>query len=56
MAFALDVNQAYENVGLRTTHMGARSFDGMAGSPDQVLRWTEAVEEKISRLQGSDGD
>ena len=40
------INQAYENMGLRTTQMLGTLFDGMARHSEEALRWTEAVSER----------
>lgn len=36
------VNQAYENMGLRTTQMLGTFFDGMARHTEEALRWVES--------------
>ncbi|NKC11033.1 MAG: crotonase/enoyl-CoA hydratase family protein [Gammaproteobacteria bacterium] len=40
------INQAYENMGLRTTQMLGTLFDGMARHTEEALRWVEATEER----------
>lgn len=40
------INQAYENMGLRTTQMLATFFDGIARHTEEALQWTEAVGER----------
>ena len=40
------INQAYENMGLRTTQMLGTFFDGMARHTEEALRWTEDAAER----------
>jgi len=40
------INQAYENMGLRTTQMLGTFFDGMARHSEEALRWTEGAAER----------
>ncbi len=40
------INQAYENMGLRTTQMLGTFFDGMARHTEEALRWTEDIEDR----------
>ena len=40
------INQAYENMGLRTTQMLGTFFDGMARHSEEALRWTEALADR----------
>ena len=40
------INQAYENMGLRTTQMLGTLFDGMARHSEEALRWTEGAAER----------
>jgi enoyl-CoA hydratase len=40
------INQAYENMGLRTTQMMGTFFDGMTRHTEDGLRWAESFEEK----------
>ncbi len=37
------INQAFENMGLRTTQMLGTFFDGMARHTEEALRWAEAI-------------
>jgi enoyl-CoA hydratase len=37
------INQAYENMGLRTTQMFGTLFDGMARHTEEAQRWTEGI-------------
>lgn len=40
------INQAYENMGLRTTQMMATFFDGMSRHTEEALQWTEAIKDR----------
>ena len=40
------INQAFENMGLRTTQMLGTFFDGMARHTEEAYRWMEDVEER----------
>jgi len=50
------INQAYENMGLRTTQMLGTLFDGMARHSEEALRWSEAVAERGLREVVADRD
>jgi enoyl-CoA hydratase len=39
------INQAYENMGLRTTQMFGTFFDGMTRHTEEALRWRESFGE-----------
>jgi enoyl-CoA hydratase len=39
------INQAFENMGLRTTQMLGTLFDGMARHTEEAYRWTESFSE-----------
>lgn len=39
------INQAYENMGLRTTQMFGTLFDGMTRHTEEALRWQESFKE-----------
>jgi enoyl-CoA hydratase len=40
------INQAYENMGLRTTQMLGTFFDGVTRHTEEAYRWAESFEEK----------
>lgn len=40
------INQAFENMGLRTTQMLGTFFDGMARHTEEAYRWVESFEER----------
>ena len=40
------INQAYENMGLRTTQMMGTFFDGVTRHTEEAYRWAESFEEK----------
>ena len=40
------INQAFENMGLRTTQMLGTFFDGVTRNTEEALRWTEEFAEK----------
>ncbi len=40
------INQAFENMGLRTSQMLGTFFDGMTRHTEEAYRWTESFEEK----------
>ncbi len=40
------INQAYENMGLRTTQMMGTFFDGVTRHTEDALQWAESFEEK----------
>ncbi len=40
------INQAFENMGLRTTQMLGTFFDGMTRHTEEAYRWAESFEEK----------
>jgi len=40
------INQAYENMGLRTSQMLGTFFDGMTRHTEEAYRWAESFEEK----------
>lgn len=40
------INQAFENMGLRTTQMVGSFFDGMARHTEEAVRWTEDIDER----------
>ena len=40
------INQAYENMGLRTTQMLGTFFDGMTRHTEEAYRWAESFKEK----------
>ncbi|MGI8554385.1 MAG: crotonase/enoyl-CoA hydratase family protein [Dehalococcoidia bacterium] len=40
------INQAYENMGLRTTQMFGTFFDGITRHTEEALRWREAFEKE----------
>ncbi len=40
------INQAYENMGLRTSQMLGTFFDGITRHTEEAYRWVEAFEEK----------
>ena len=40
------INQAFENMGLRTTQMLGTFFDGMTRHTEEAYRWTESFDEK----------
>jgi enoyl-CoA hydratase len=40
------INQAFENMGLRTTQMLGTFFDGMARHTEEAYRWVESFEDK----------
>ena len=40
------VNQAFENMGLRTTQMLGTFFDGVTRHTEEAYRWVEGFEEK----------
>ncbi len=40
------INQAYENMGLRTTQLLGTLFDGMTRHTEEAYRWTESFKEK----------
>ena len=40
------INQAFENMGLRTSQMLGTIFDGMTRHTEEAYRWTESFEEK----------
>ncbi|MGH1488643.1 MAG: crotonase/enoyl-CoA hydratase family protein [Acidimicrobiales bacterium] len=40
------INQAYENMGLRSTQVMATFFDGMARHTEEALQWSEAIDER----------
>ena len=40
------INQAFENMGLRTTQMMGTFFDGVSRHTEEALQWTEAIEER----------
>jgi enoyl-CoA hydratase len=55
------VNQAYENMGLRTTQMFGTLFDGITRHTEEALRWRESFgeigfRETIRRRDGPFGD
>ena len=39
------INQAFENMGLRTTQLIATLFDGIARHTEEAYRWAESFEE-----------
>ena len=39
------INQAYENMGLRTTQMFGTFFDGITRHTEEALRWAESFRE-----------
>ena len=39
------INQAYENMGLRTTQMLGTFFDGMTRHTEEAVRWQESFRE-----------
>ena len=40
------INQAFENMGLRTTQMMGTFFDGVTRHTEEAYRWTEEFTEK----------
>ena len=55
------INQAYENMGLRTTQMLGTLFDGMTRHTEEALRWREnfvesGFRETITRRDGPFSD
>ncbi len=50
------INQAFENMGLRTTQMMGTFFDGMARHSEEALQWTEEVAERGLRAVVADRD
>ena len=40
------INQAYENMGLRTSQMLGTFFDGVTRHTEEALQWTEAIAEQ----------
>jgi enoyl-CoA hydratase len=55
------INQAYENMGLRTTQMFGTFFDGVTRHTEEALRWAEdfrkvGFRETISRRDAPFGD
>ncbi len=50
------INQAFENMGLRTTQTMGTFFDGMARHTEEALQWTEAVERDGLRAAVADRD
>ncbi|MGI9597697.1 MAG: enoyl-CoA hydratase-related protein, partial [Acidimicrobiales bacterium] len=50
------INQAYENMGLRTTQTLGTFFDGMARHTEEAMRWAEAIEERGLRDVVADRD
>ena len=40
------INQAFENMGLRTTQMVGSFFDGMARHTEEAVRWTEEIDKR----------
>ena len=40
------INQAFENMGLRTTQLIGTLFDGIARHTEEAYRWAESFEEK----------
>ena len=50
------INQAYENMGLRTTQMLGTFFDGIARHTEEALQWAEDVDERGLRDVISDRD
>ena len=40
------INQAFENMGLRTSQMLGTFFDGMTRHTEEAYRWVEAFSEK----------
>lgn len=43
---ALLINQAYENMGLRTTQMLGTFFDGIARHTEEALQWAEDINQR----------
>ena len=50
------INQAFENMGLRTTQMLGTFFDGMTRHTEEAYRWVESFEEKGFRQIISERD
>lgn len=50
------INQAFENMGLRTTQMMGTFFDGMARHTEEARRWVESFAEKGFRQAVRDRD
>ncbi len=50
------INQAYENMGLRTTQMLGTFFDGMTRHTEEALQWGEDVAERGLRNVIADRD
>ena len=50
------INQAYENMGLRTTQLLGTLFDGMTRHTEEAYRWVEEFGEKGFRQTIRDRD
>ena len=40
------INQAFENMGLRTTQLIGTLFDGITRHTEEAYRWVESIDEK----------
>ncbi|MEC8970222.1 MAG: crotonase/enoyl-CoA hydratase family protein [Actinomycetota bacterium] len=50
------INQAYENMGLRSTQMLGTFFDGIARHTEEALQWAEDIEQRGLRAVIADRD
>jgi len=50
------INQAYENMGLRTTQMLDTFFDGIARHTEEALQWAEDINQRGLRHIIADRD
>lgn len=50
------INQAYENMGLRTTQMLGTFFDGMARHTEEAMQWAESIESRGFRTVVAERD